>query len=390
MAAIVEIATETGAYATAGLHVAAAANRPGTVAVAERITVADDPEAIFERFASEGWTDGLPIVPPTEDRVAQMLTFSEVDPCSSLGPMPPRWGEATIATLAVNAVMAGCKPEYFPLIVTAVKAILSKPFNLYGIQGTTNPASPVLIVNGPIAREIGINGRGNLFGPGFRANATIGRAIRLIMTTIGGGVPQQADKSTLGNPAKYTCCFAENDADSPWEPLHVERGFEPETSTVTAFGGAAPANIIEKSKTANEMLETIARAVAVSGSNNMFMSQEALVVLGPEHASIAAKQGFDKQRVRLALFEHARIPFEQIGQSNADVLSVWRANCIEEGDGRRSLRIVEKPDDIIVVVAGGAGNHSASIPGWYSRSVTLPLLRADGTPLRSVAELKKQ
>ena len=390
MAAIVEIATETGAHATAGLHVAAAANRPGTVAVAERITVADDPEAIFERFASEGWTDGLPIVPPTEDRVAQMLTFSEVDPCSSLGPMPPRWGEATIATLAVNAVMAGCKPEYFPLIVTAVKAILSKPFNLYGIQGTTNPASPVLIVNGPIAREIGINGRGNLFGPGFRANATIGRAIRLIMTTIGGGVPQQADKSTLGNPAKYTCCFAENDADSPLEPLHVERGFEPETSTVTAFGGAAPANIIEKSKTANEMLETIARAVAVSGSNNMFMSQEALVVLGPEHASIAAKQGFDKQRVRLALFEHARIPFEQIGQSNADVLSVWRANCIEEGDGRRSLRIVEKPDDIIVVVAGGAGNHSASIPGWYSRSVTLPLLRADGTPLRSVAELKKQ
>ena len=198
MAAIVEIATETGAYATAGLHAAAAANRPGAVAVAERITVADDPEAIFERFASEGWTDGLPIVPPTEDRVAQMLAFSEVDPCSSLGPMPPRWGEATIATLAVNAVMAGCKPEYFPLVVTAVKAILSKPFNLYGIQGTTNPASPVLIVNGPIAREIGINGRGNLFGPGFRANATIGRAIRLIMTTIGGGVPQQADKSTLG------------------------------------------------------------------------------------------------------------------------------------------------------------------------------------------------
>src|SRR5437870_2653499 len=285
---------------------------------------------------------------------------------------------------------AGCKPELFPLIVTAVKAILSKPFNLYGIQGTTNPASPVLIVNGPIAREIGINGRGNLFGPGFRANATIGRAIRLIMTTIGGGVPQQADKSTLGNPAKYTCCFAENDADNPWAPLHVERGFEAETSTVTAFGGAAPANIIEKSKTANEMLETIARAVAVSGSNNMFMSQEALIVLGPEHASLAAKQGFDKQRVRLALFEHARIPFEQIGQSNADVLSVWRGNCIEERDGRRSLRIVERPDDIIVVVAGGAGNHSASIPGWYSRSVTLPLLRADGAPLRSVAELKKQ
>ncbi len=393
MAAIVEVATETGAYANGptGLHTADGASRPAAAAaVVERVTVADDPEAIFDRFASEGWSDGLPIVPPTEGRVAQMLAFSDLDPSFSLGPMPPRWGEATIAKLAVNAVMAGCKPEYFPVIVTAVKSILAKQFNLYGIQGTTNPASPVLIVNGPVAREIGVNARGNLFGPGFRANATIGRAIRLIMTTIGGGVPQQADKSTLGNPAKYTCCFAENEANSPWAPLHVERGFEAETSTVTAFGGAAPANIIDKSKNANEMLETIARAIAVPGSNNMFMSQEALLVLGPEHAAIAARQGFDKKRVRQTLFEHARIPFEQIGQSNADVLGVWRGNCIEDVDGRRTLRIVEKPEDIIIVVAGGPGNHSASIPGWYSHAVTLPLTRADGTPIRSVSELKKK
>jgi hypothetical protein len=378
MAAMVGIATTT-----------VGARPPAVVGgVAERITVADDPEAIFERFASEGWTDGLPVVPPTEARVAEMLAGSDFDPSVSLGPMPPRWGEATIAKLAVNAVMAGCRPEYFPLIVTAVRAILGKPFNLYGIQGTTNPASPVIIVNGPIAREIGMNARGNLFGPGFRPNATIGRAIRLIMTTIGGGVPQQADKSTLGNPAKYTCCFAENEAESPWPPLHVERGFAPGTSTVTAFGGAAPANIIEKSKTADEMLATIGRAMAVSGSNNMFMSQEALLVLGPEHAAVAARQGFDKERVRRTLFDHARIPFELIGGSNADVLSVWRGNCIDEADGRRTLRIVEKPDDIVVVVAGGAGNHSASIPGWYSRSVTLPITRADGAALRSVAEAK--
>jgi hypothetical protein len=356
--------------------------------VLERITVLDDPDAIFDRFASQGWTDGLPIVPPTEERVARMLAHCDLDPSSSLGPMPPRWGETTIVSLAVNAVMAGCLPQYFPVIVTAIQAMLRKQFNLYGIQGTTNPATPVLVVNGPIAREIALNARGNLFGPGFQANATIGRAIRLIMTTIGGGVPQQADKSTLGNPAKYTCCFAENEADSPWEPLHVERGFAVTTSTVTVFGGAAPANIIEKSKTAREMLETIARAMAVSGSNNMFMSQEALLVLGPEHAAIAARQGFDKERVRQTLFEHARIPFESIGQSNADVLAVWRGNCIEEADGRRTLRIVEKPEDILIVVAGGAGNHSASIPGWYSRSVTLPITRADGAPIRSVAEVK--
>src|SRR5262249_7784868 len=190
----------------------------------------------------------------------------------------------------------------------------------------------------------------------FRANATIGRAIRLVMTTVGGGVPQQADKSTLGNPAKYTCCFAENEARSPWAPLHVERGFDAATSTVTVFGGAAPANIIEKSKTADAMLQTIARAMAASGSNNMFMSQEALLVLGPEHAASAARQGYDKARVRRTLFEHARIPFAHIGQSNADVLSVWRGPCIDEVDGQRTLRVVEKPEDILIVVAGGAGN----------------------------------
>src|SRR4029453_14384090 len=162
-------------------------------------------------------------------------------PSASLGAMSPRWEEATIAKVAVNAVMAGCKPEYFPAGGGGGKGIRAKPFNLYGVQGTTNPAGPVLIVNGPIAREIEVNARGNLFGPGFRANATIGRAIRLVMTTIGGGVPQHTDKSTLGNPAKYTCCFAEHEAASPWAPLHVERGFDAATSTVTAFGGAAPA-----------------------------------------------------------------------------------------------------------------------------------------------------
>jgi len=385
MAAVVEITTEIGARANGGTGRHAAA----VVEVAGRVTVDDDLEAIFERFTREGWSDGLPFVPPTEDRVAQMLAQSDLHPSLSLGPMPPRWGETTIAALAVNAVMSGCAPPYFPVLVTAVKAILGKPFNLYGIQGTTNPASPVLIVNGPIAREIGLNARGNLFGPGFRANATIGRAIRLIMTTIGGGVPQQADKSTLGSPSKYTCCFAENEADSPWAPLHVERGFAAETSTVTAFGGAAPANIIEKSKTAGEMLQTIARAMAVSGSNNMFMSQEALLVLGPEHAAIAARQGYDKERVRRTLFEQARIPFEQIGRDNAGVLAVWRGPCIEEAGGRRTLRITEKPEDLVIVVAGGAGNHSASIPGWYSRSVTLPITRADGAPIPSVAELRR-
>lgn len=371
-------------------HLTGAAPRAIGVRAPERLLVPDDPEAIDERFAREGWSDGLPIVPPTPARVAAMLAYSDLDPSTSLGLMPPRWGETTVAKLAVNAVMAGCKPDYFPVVVAAARAILGRPFNLYGVQGTTNPASPILVLNGPIARELGVNAGGNLFGPGFRANATIGRAIRLIMNNVGGGVPQQADKSTLGSPAKYTACFAENEAESPWEPLHVERGFDAETSTVTAFGGAAPANIIEKSKTAAEMLRTIARAMAAPGSNNMFMSGEAMVVIGPEHASIAAAEGFDKAAVRQALFEHARIPLAAVGRGNAEVLAAWRGPLIEDRNGEWTARIVDRPDDIVIVVAGGPGNHSASIPGWYTRSVTVPITRADGSPLRSVNGLRKR
>jgi hypothetical protein len=209
------------------------------------------------------------------------------------------------------------------------------------------------------------------------------------MTTVGGGLPHQSDRSTLGSPAKFTCCFAENDAANPWTPFQVDQGFGAETSTVTAFAGAAPANIIEKSKTAAEMLNTIAQAVAVSGSNNMFMSQQALVVLGPEHAAIAAHDGYSKEQVRQTLFEQACISFDRISSGNADVLAVWRAPNIEETASHRILRVVEKPEDILVVVAGGAGNHSASIPGWYSRAVTLPITHADGTPIGSVQELKR-
>ncbi|MBI2321541.1 MAG: hypothetical protein HYU88_05490, partial [Chloroflexi bacterium] len=346
--------------------------------LAERVAVPDTLEAAYERFYDEGWTDGLPIVPPTEERVARMLAGTDLDAAHALGAMPPRWGQATIAKLAVNAVMAGCRPEYFPVVVTAVRAMLERRFNLYGIQGTTNPATPIVILNGPVARELDVNAGGNLFGPGWRANATIGRAIRLIMTTIGGGIPQQGDKSTLGSPAKYTCCFAENEEQSPWEPLHVERGFAAETSTVTVFGGAAPVNIIEKSKTAAEMLRTLAQAMAAVGSNNMFMSHEAMLVMGPEHAAIAAREGLCKDDVRRLLFEHARIPVEQITKGNADILAAWRAPLIDDRAGRKTLRIVERPEDIVVVVAGGAGNHSASVPGWYTRSVTLPIRRADG------------
>ena len=365
-------------------------DRDRTPSTPEMLRVSDRLEDIFERFESEDWTDGLPFVPPTRERVAEMLAYADVEPSVSLGLVPPRWSEATVLKVAVNAVMAGCRPEYFPVVLDGVRAMLERQFNLYGVQGTTNPASPILVLSGPIARELGVNAGGNLFGPASRASATIGRAIRLILTSIGGGVPQRADKSTLGSPAKYTCCFAENEAACPWSPLQVAQGLPAEASSVTVFAGAAPTNIIEKSRTADEMLETIAGAMVSPGSNNLFMSQQVLVVLCPDHAAIAAAAGLDRAGVSRELFERARIDLDRLTSANADVVASWRASYIDDIGGRRILRVVDRPEDILVVVAGGPGNHSAIIAGWHSRAVTRSISRVDGTLARSVHEFRTE
>ena len=358
--------------------------------VPETLRVSDHLEDILDRFEAEEWTDGLPIVPPTRERVARMLAYCDLEPSASLGLVPPRWSHATVTKLAVNAVMAGCRPEHFPVVLAAVRSMLERQFNLYGVQGTTNPASPIVVASGPIARELGINAGGNLFGPASRASATIGRAIRLILTSIGGGVPQRADKSTLGNPAKYTCCFAENEAACPWPPLQVEQGFGTDTSSVLLFAGAAPTNIIDKSRTVDEMLETIAGVMVSPGSNNLFMSQQILVVLCPDHAAIAAAAGLDRAAVSRELFQRARVDLDQLTSANADVVRSWRRGYIDHADGRQLLRIVERPEDILVVVAGGPGNHSAVIAGWHSRAVAQPVARANGALVRSVNEFRTE
>lgn len=331
----------------------------------------DDMQAM-ELFLARGWTDGLPIVPPTTTQVRLMLEGVGRDPQEVIGRIPPRQGLATVEKIAVNVVMAGCLPGYLPIVIAAVQAMLDEKFGLRSIQSTTHSVAPLLIINGPAARELSINSGSNLFGPGWRSNATIGRAIRLILMNIGGSVPGRSDNSTFGHPGKYTYCIAENEAANPWEPFHVQRGLPAEVSAVTVFAAEAPQNISDHvSGTARGLLSTVAGSMLSQGSSKL---GETLLVLGPEHATIIARDGWSKSDIRHFLFENARLPFgrikawgEYLGVSN-----LW-PNWWNVADVQEMVPIVRQPEDILIIVAGGAGTRSMWVPGVYaplSRSIT--------------------
>ena len=311
-------------------------------------------------YQGRGWTDGLPIVPPTEARVREILRLVDRDPREIVGVLPPRQGEATIEKLAVNAVMAGCRSEYFPVVLAAVEALADPLFNLDSVQATTHPVAPLLVVNGPIAREIGLNAGYNAFGQGFRANVTIGRAVRLVLMNVGGGLPGSGDRATQGSPAKLAYCVAENEAESPWEPLHVEAGLPADLSTVTVFGCEAPHNIQDHySNTGVGVLRTVAGAMGQAGSNNLLGRGWPLLSFGPEHAATVARDGFTKQQVKEFLFEHARFPLARLGREyQRQQIERWGA--VDAPD--TMLPIVSAPEDLSVIVVGGAGKHSSWQP----------------------------
>ena len=259
----------------------------------------DELEDMIER----GWSDGLPVIPPTPERVEAML--GGADPSFSLGPVPPAHGEATLERLAACAVLAGCRPGAFPVVRAAAEAALEPGFNAHGIAVTTQPAGPILVVNGPVRETLGINSGMGALGPGTRANMTIGRALRLLLTLTGGARPGTLDRATLGHPGKLGICFAENEEASSWEPLHVERGFTADTSTVTLFAGDAPLSISDhRSRTPEELAATLASAAAVQWSPFWWpMDDTSLFVVCPEHAMLFATAGWSKDRVRQAMFE---------------------------------------------------------------------------------------
>ena len=359
---------------------------PGAV-----VEVEDDFDAVNALIAEHGWGDGLPAVPPTAARVEAMLEWCDRPWDEPIARVAPRYGEATPLRLAANAVMAGCRPEYFPLLMLAVEAMCEEPLNLYAIQATTHLCAPLVIVNGPAARELGINSGHNAFGPGARANATIGRAIRLALLNIGGATPGLADMSTFGAPSKYSYVAAENEAASPWEPLHVERGLPAGASAVTVIGAECPHNVNDhESITAEGILTTIAGTMGVTGANDWFYPAQPVVVMGPEHARTVADGGISKAAAKRFLQQHAQLPMGKFSKENIErrVRVAYRERYAGAGPDE-PVFLVQNPEDIIIVVIGGAGKHSAFIPTFgATRAVTRALKRRDGAYARSMEEFR--
>ncbi len=320
---------------------------------------AEDPiEAAFAR----GWTDGLPVTPPTEERVARMLEGTSRAPGEVVCVLPPDLAECTVEKVAINAVMAGCLPEYLPVVLSAVKAAATSRFNIHGISATTYFTGPVMVVNGPIRRRIGMNSGINALGQGNRANLTIGRALNLVVRNVGGSRPGGVDRAALGSPGKLSFCFPEDEEGSPWESLSVERGFPPEDSTVTLFAGHGPIEIIDqKSRNPESLARTFALQLRMVGHPKLAGMADAIVVVSPEHARIFREAGWSKTRLRREIHALLTLP-------GADVAA--GAGGVAEGmppqvaaGGKEFAKYTT--EGLWFVHAGGdAGMFSAIISGW--------------------------
>lgn len=334
---------------------------------AEQVHVADVQEAV-ELFFERRWTDGLPVVPPTPAAVERMIAAGGREPQDEIGAIPPRWDIATIESVAINAVMAGCRPEYFPVVLAAIEAMLDPVHNLNGVQVTTHCCVPLTIVNGPVAKEIGVHGGIGAFGSGFRANGTIGRAIRLILWNHGGNYPGEPDMSTLAHPGKWTYCLAENEEASPWEALHVERGLPAGASAVTVFSCEAPHSMFCPG-TPEQTLRTMCSTMATLGSNNTYCYGQTLVCVNPGNARALHAAGYAKADVQRYLWEHARLPLGTIkryGGFYPTAVARWWPQDLDVEDEGQMMALVRKPEDILVLVVGpgDSGHFSMLCPGW--------------------------
>lgn len=316
----------------------------------------DEIEACFER----GWSDGLPLVPPTEIRVMRMLAGTQRDPSEIIGNIPPDYAPCTVEKIAVNAVLAGCKPEYLPVVITTVEAALMDEFCMHGLLATTYFSGPMVIVNGPVARRIGMNAKGNALGQGNRANATIGRALQLVIRNVGGGKPQGVDRAALGNPGKYTFCFAEDEAGSCWESYAEEKGYSKDQSTVTLFAADGVQGIVDqKSRSPESLCRSFAAGLRVASHPKMVMAADAFLVISPEHERVFKNSGWSKEQVKEELTGLLLIPGTELIQG---------AGGIEEGiPASLAEKTLPKfrPGGLNIVRAGGsAGLFSAIIAGW--------------------------
>ncbi len=338
-----------------------------------------DLATVQDAFEVRGWTDGLPFIPPTTDAVAQMLgEWHETD---SLGDAPPSYAPVTLRSLAANAVMAGCDPAAFPVLVAIFEALLDPAFNLGGVQTTTHPVAPLAIVHGPIVGQLGLNGGTGEFGPGNRGNATIGRAVRLALMNIGGGRPGEGDRSTHGSPAKYTFCIAENLEASPWPPFHQSVGLSADQSAVTVVGCEAPHNVQDHESTLGARhLNIVADSMRVLGHNGWALSggNPIVVVLPPEAAALLAGEGWSRLDVQYFLYHRACRPVRELeagGLWQQRDWPIWMNALALDRDAL--VPPTRRPDEIIVLVAGGPGKHSVVLPGFgASQAVTKPVRQA--------------
>jgi hypothetical protein len=340
----------------------------------EVVEVADESsEALWALLESRRWGDGLPIVAPTAERVERMLAVGDGDPDALLGVVPPRDGAATLRTVAINAVMAGCRPELLPVVAAAVGALTRAEVNLRGVQATTHPVAPLVIVHGDVVDRCGFNAGAGTFGPGNRANATVGRAVRLVLMHVGGARPGAGDAATQGQPSKYTYCIAERADASPWTAYHRSRGVDA-ASAVTVACGENPHNFHDmESAEPVRLLTKAASVMATLGTNNACISQgEFFVVLGPEHAATIAGHGWSRRDVQSFLYERARLPCGVLRDAFDTV--AWEPWLAAIGDDSTLLPMTGDPDNIRVLVAGGAGKHSCVIPSWgLTKSVTVAI-----------------
>lgn len=324
---------------------------------AERLHLPADPVGFYLECCDRGWTDGLPVIPPTPERVAAMLDATARDPLEELAVLPPRQGVATVEAVAINAVMAGCAPEHFEIVVAAVLASADSRFNLKGVNATTHPAAFFVLVSPAAAAAAGVHGGAGCFGPGFRPNAVIGRALRLVQINVAGARPGDGDSSTAGTPAKFAFCATENVQASPFPPFHTTRGLDPQAFAVTVFPSEGPHNIQDHFSTSGEgLLKTIVGAMGQAGSNNILGLGEPALALGPEHAATLADSGYTRETIQDHIYQHARYPAERL---DPVFLENVRMHTRRRDD---LLPIAESPDRIHIFVAGGPGKHSAWIP----------------------------
>jgi hypothetical protein len=336
-----------------------------------------DPEAArgaIEYCYAQGWTDGLPVVPATEEALNQFIERSGRDPQEVLVALDQLGRSCTVEQAAINAIMAGCLPEYFPVVLATLEALKGEGTCFRGGLQSTTGAHPLIVVNGPIRDQLGMNSRGNVFGPGFRPNATIGRAIRLIILNVLGVRPHDLDQTTQGSPAKYTFCIAENEEENPWEPLHVEKGCSPGSSAVTVYMARSHINVDNRyTENPEHVMLTIADAMSTIGTASHRAGSRWAVVMGPEHAQLLAKTGWSKAGVKQFLWEHhGRVlaDMRRMGKGDTQERVAGRFDYVAESTGNRWPGWENQPDDAfihfsaspeqILIVVAGANNNAIS------------------------------